>query len=295
MTPFAVVLFSITVFTACGEDTPSAANDEPTVVEVAQSSSDFETLVSALQDADLVSALNGEGPFTVFAPTDNGFASLPDGLLESLTKEQLTEILSYHVVSGEIASGDLQAEQSVEALTGGQLFVTAGNEVAVNGQATVVSADIEASNGIIHAIDKVLLPDDYLSVVGVVTKRYNLQTVEEAVVQADLAGTLSDQESSFTVFAPVNAAFEGIDTSGLSQQELQDILTYHVLDTEVLSSDISSGTVTTVNGETLDIQVANDGSVSLTDQAGNTYNVISVDLQGNNGVVHIIDGVLMPN
>ncbi|MGD8427634.1 MAG: fasciclin domain-containing protein, partial [Balneolaceae bacterium] len=137
--------------------------------------------------------------------------------------------------------------------------------------------------------------DSYQDVVGIVAKRYLLQTLEDAVVQAGLGGTLQQStQDGYTVFAPVNSAFDGIDLSTLSQEQLQGILTYHVLPAKVLSSDISSGTVTTVNGATLEISVGGDGSVSLTDQAGNTYQVTTADLEGTNGVVHIIDGVLMP-
>ena len=268
-------------------------NPNPNIVDVASSAGNFSTLVSALQDADLVSTLESAGPFTVFAPNDDAFSGVD---LSGFSNEQLTEILSYHVISGsEIASGDLEAQQAVDAVASGQLFVEADGDVIVNDNATVINADIGASNGVIHEIDNVLLPDAYQNVVGIVTKRYTLQTLQDAIEQAGLGGTLSDEQSSFTVFAPDNAAFEGIDVGSLSQQQLQDILTYHVLDTEVTSSEISSGTVTTVNGETLEIEVDSEGNVSLTDQAGNTYSVTTVDLQGTNGVVHIIDGVLMPS
>lgn len=264
----------------------------PNIVDVATDAGNFTTLVGALGQTGLDEALQGAGPFTVFAPTDAAFSGVD---LSGLTDEQLAEILQYHVLSGDILSTDLMAEQAVGALAGGELFIEANGGVTVNDNATVVSADIDASNGTIHAIDQVLLPDAYLDVVGVVSKRYNLQALEDAVVAAGLAGTLQDDQASYTVFAPTNAAFDAVDTSGLTQQELADILTYHVLPSEVLSGDISSGTVTTVNGADLEITVNNDGSVSLTDGAGNTYNVTTVDLQGTNGVVHIIDGVLLPS
>ncbi|HKK44493.1 MAG TPA: fasciclin domain-containing protein [Balneolaceae bacterium] len=294
-----LLIAAIAVFNACKDDdnSTSATNEPGTIDEVAQSNDNFSTLVSALQDAGLITSLQGTGPFTVFAPTNDAFANLPNGLLASLTNEQLTEILSYHVISAEIASGDLQAEQTAGALAGGELFVTVdGGNVTVNGNSTVTDADIEASNGIIHAVNQVLLPDRYQDIVGIVAKRYALQTLEDAVVQAGLAGTLQQNtQDGYTVFAPANSAFEGIDLSSLSQQQLQDILTYHVLPAKVLSSDISAGTVTTVNGATLEISVGGDGTVTLTDQAGNTFTVTQADLEGTNGVVHIIDGVLMPS
>ena len=266
-------------------------NPAPNIVDVATEAGNFTTLVDALGQTGLDEALQGAGPFTVFAPTDDAFSGVD---LSGFTDDQLTEILQYHVVSGNIGSGDLNAEQSVAALTEDSLFVTVNGDVVVNDAATVVNADIGASNGTIHAVDNVLLPDSYQDVVAIVSKRYNLQSLEDAVVQAGLAGTLQG-DGPFTVFAPTNAAFDEVDTSGLSDQELQDILEYHVLPQEALSGDISSGTVTTVNGADLEITVNEDGSVSLTDGAGNTSTVITVDLQGTNGVIHIINGVLLPS
>lgn len=293
-----IFVLAITMIQACGDDDddgPTGPNgSEQNIVEVAQSDDQFSTLVSSLEDAGLTSTLEGEGPYTVFAPTDSAFENLPDGLLDTLSTDQLSELLSYHVVSSNILSTDLEAEQTVDALAGGQLFVTSNGEVTVNDTATVISADIEASNGTIHAVDAVLLPDAYQTVTGVVIKRYELQSLEDAVVNAGLSETL-DGEGPYTVFAPSNDAFEGVDLSGLSEEEVQDILTYHVLPEQVLSSDIESGSYTTVNGATIDINADAEGSVSLTDQAGNTYTVTTADLQGTNGVVHIIDGVLMPS
>ncbi len=272
--------------------TNGVLNPNPNILDVAADAGNFTTLVSALEDAGLVSTLEGAGPFTVFAPTDDAFQGVD---LSGFTTEQLQEILSYHVIPANIASGDLEAEQAVDAVAGGQLFVEADGNVVVNDAATVVTADIGASNGTIHAVDGVLLPDAYQDVVGIVSKRYTLQSLENAVVQANLVNTLQQNtQDGYTVFAPANSAFEGVDLSGLSEQELQDILTYHVLPTEVLSGDITASTVETVNGATLDIAVDGDGNVTLTDQAGNTSTVTTVDLQGTNGVVHIIDGILSP-
>ncbi|MCW9705482.1 fasciclin domain-containing protein [Fodinibius salsisoli] len=292
-----VLLLSILVFQACGDDDgPTAPQGPGNIVEVAQSNDDFSILVSAVTDAGLASTLQGNGPFTVFAPTNDAFEALPEGLLESLSNEQLAEILSYHVIAGsEIRAADLSAEQSVEAVAGGNLFVTAADgSVMVNGSASVVAADVEASNGVIHVIDQVVLPDSYLDLVGIVAKRYDLQTVEDAVVQAGLASTLQG-DGPFTVFAPNNASFEGVDLSGLSQEELQNVLTYHVIPGKVLSGDLmSSQSVETVNGTELTIEVDGSGTVSLTDQQGNTFQVVEADQEGTNGVIHVIDGVLMP-
>lgn len=298
-----IVVFAVFAIQACDnddDDDPTSPNGMENIVEVAQSDSNFSTLVSALEDAGLVSTLEGDGPFTVFAPTNDAFSDLPEGLLESLSSDQLAEILSYHVVGDEIASGDLEAEQTVEALAGGELFITtADGEVSVNDSATVVEADLEASNGILHSLDRVLLPDTYGDVFNVIVKRYMLSTLEQAILDAGLGGTLQEStENGYTVFAPNNEAFEGLPEGtldDLSQEELQNILTYHVLPIAVLSTDLSdSQTVETVNGDTLVVEVT-DETVNVTDSSGNTYQVVTPDLAATNGVVHIIDGVLLPN
>lgn len=266
----------------------------PNIVDAAAADGNFDTLVGAIEDAGLTSTLSNDGPFTVFAPVDEAFEALPAGTIDNLSQDELEEVLSYHVLESPVLSDDLDPEQAVGALAGGDLFITADGDVVINDLATVIDADIRVANGVIHAVDRVLLPDAYATVVEVVTKRFNLQQLEDALVDADLVETLQG-DGPFTVFAPTNDAFDEVDTSGLSQQELQDILTYHVLDDEVLSGDIESGMVTTVNGAELEIDVDSEGNVSLTDQAGNTYSVTTVDLQGTNGVVHIIDGVLLPS
>ncbi len=133
------------------------------IVDTAVSAGQFETLVAAVKAAGLVETLKGEGPFTVFAPTDKAFAMLPAGTVENLlkpeNKEQLIAVLTYHVVPGKIMSGDIAGKKAmVETAQGGKLSVDATDGVKVD-QANVISADIEASNGVIHVIDKVVLPN----------------------------------------------------------------------------------------------------------------------------------------
>jgi len=132
------------------------------IVDTAASASQFNTLVAAVEAADLVTTLKGDGPFTVFAPTDEAFAALPEGTVENLlkpeNKEQLISILTYHVVAGKIMSSDIAGTTAmVESVQGSELDVNATNGVTVDG-ATVVTADIETDNGVIHVIDRVVLP-----------------------------------------------------------------------------------------------------------------------------------------
>lgn len=294
-----VFLLAIVTIQACGDDdddpvSPGNGDDEDSnIAEVAQSEDNYSTLVSNLEDADLLSTLEEEGPFTVFAPTNDAFDNLPEGLLDDLSSDELAEILNYHIVESQIASEDLDSAQTVETAADDELFVTVNGDVVVNDSATVTSADIGASNGVIHEVDAVLLPDTYVDITGIVAKRYNLQSLEDAVTTAGLDSTLQE-EGPYTLFAPTNEAIDSAEVSELSEEELQDVLTYHVLPEEVLSGDISSGTYTTVNGEDIEVEADGEGNVDLTDQAGNMYMVTTADLQGSNGVVHIIDGVLIP-
>ena len=132
------------------------------IVDTAASAGQFNTLVAAVEAADLVSTLKGDGPFTVFAPTDEAFAALPEGTVENLlkpeNKDQLISVLTYHVVAGKIMSSDIAGTTAmVESVQGSELDVNATNGVTVDG-ATVVTADIETDNGVIHVIDRVVLP-----------------------------------------------------------------------------------------------------------------------------------------
>ncbi|MGR3490582.1 MAG: fasciclin domain-containing protein [Shimia sp.] len=141
---------------------PAFAMSEKNLVETAQEAGQFETLLAAAEAAGLVETLTGEGPFTVFAPTDEAFAALPEGTVEDLllpeNQEQLVSILTYHVIPGEVMSTDLQDDMAAATVNGQDVMIDLDNGVMV-GDATVVTADIEASNGVIHVIDTVLMPE----------------------------------------------------------------------------------------------------------------------------------------
>ena len=154
----AVILSTGLFLTACDEDNGNSVSTDQNLVEIAQQNADLEILVQALGDADLVSTLSGNGPFTVFAPTDDAFDKLPAGTLGSLTNDQLVSILTYHVLPGKILSTDLAAQQNPASLEGGELFIEAGSGVSVNDNASVFQADLEATNGVIHVIDEFCFP-----------------------------------------------------------------------------------------------------------------------------------------
>jgi transforming growth factor-beta-induced protein len=267
---------------------PVIMDETADIVETAVSNNpaEFNTLVEAVVAADLVGRLKGEGPYTVFAPTDAAFAKL--GIdLASLSKLELSNILLYHVVAGSVKSTDLE-NGFVKTAGGYSIEVNTDNGAMIN-SANVISADILASNGIIHVIDEVLLPPTE----DIVDKALSFNpgefnTLVNAVVQADLVSILKSA-GPFTVFAPTDAAFAalGIDLASLSKEELTNILLYHVVEGIVFSSDLSDGSVSSANGSLLDINLG--AGVKINDS-----NVIIANVQTTNGVIHVIDQVLIP-
>ena len=297
---FAIPLLAVLALAACDDD--ATPPPEPgTIAATAQASSDLSTLVSALVQADLVTALQGDGPFTVFAPRNAAFAALDDAVLEGLladgNEDVLSKVLTFHVVPGTAAfSGDLSDGQTVTTLEGGELTigVSAGG-VTVNG-ASVVTADIEASNGVVHIIDGVLLPEDN-DVYETALLTAGTTTLASAVLAAglddDLMGT-----GPFTVFAPTNAAFGMVDAYTLGAlldagnvEILERVLGYHVIaGSEIRAADLTDGAmVTTLEGGmlTVDLSDAMDPKV-------NGVSIVTTDIEVANGVIHLVDEVILP-
>jgi uncharacterized surface protein with fasciclin (FAS1) repeats len=160
----AALILSLTSLASAGEcSSKKRTAAKPTkmdIVDTAVAAGSFKTLATALQAAGLVDALKGKGPFTVFAPTDEAFGKLPEGTVEALLKdkEKLTAILTYHVVPGKVTSGQVVKLDSAKTLQGGKVSISAEDGVRIN-SARVVKADINTSNGVIHVIDSVLLPE----------------------------------------------------------------------------------------------------------------------------------------
>ncbi|MBN1159262.1 MAG: fasciclin domain-containing protein [Bacteroidales bacterium] len=274
----------------------------PDLVDIALNNSDFSILVQAIVKAELTDALLGDGPFTVFAPTNDAFEDLFTSLgvsgIADLTKAQLEPILLYHVVSGNISSGDLSSGD-VSTLQGDNITINVGTNITINGTANVVFADIQATNGIVHVIDEVLLMEEPGTIVDIASADANFSSLVAALVKANLAGTLAG-DGPFTVFAPTNAAFDqlfaDLGISGLndlSAEALTPILLYHVVSGSVMSTDLTSGFTGTLSpgpGETkvsLQVEV---GSVILNGSA----QVTNADIMASNGVIHVIDEVLLP-
>lgn len=300
---FAIIaIAAVTLFSSCSKDEDEDQMDPKNIVEVASSNADFSILVQALDKAGLVSTLEGAGPFTVFAPTNEAFNALFAQLgvsgINDLSAETLKPILLNHVISGSVKSTDISTgyvetfNNTAPGENKVKIFINKGSSVMVDGS-KVVTVDVMASNGVIHAVDKVILP---ASVVSHAINNPNFSILVQAVVKAGLVEALS-APGPFTVFAPTNDAFNalfavlgvsGIDN--LTAEQLTPILLYHVVSGNILASQVSTGVVPTLKaGSNIDV-VANTMGVKLNGNA----NVVATDVQGSNGVIHVIDAVLLP-
>jgi len=256
------------------------------------------SLVAALTQADLVTALQADGPFTVFAPTDQAFADAGIDLTALDTEEgkaTLVDILKYHVYSGSVASTEVTDGLTVTMLNGDDATFAVSDGVVKVGDATVTLADVTASNGVIHVIDKVLMPPaDLVDIPSTAAATTIHTSLVAALTQADLVTALQ-ADGPFTVFAPTDQAFAdaGIDLTALDTEEgkatLVDILKYHVYSGSVASTEVTDGlTVTMLNGDDATFAVS-DGVVKVGDAT-----VTLADVTASNGVIHVIDKVLMP-
>ena len=274
---------------------------QTTVVDVVVNSEDHTLLEAAVIQADLAGALSGEGPFTVFAPTDAAFTTLIEAL-ESATDDllalpNLADILLYHVVQASAASSSLSDGQMVTTMLGSDVTISIMDGTVMVNDATVTVADIAADNGIVHVIDAVLLPPtpETNTVVDVIVNSEDHTLLEAAVGAAGLVDALN-AEGPFTVFAPTDAAItalvEALEITAedlLALDGLGDILLYHVVNATALSTDLEDGqVVTTLLGEDVTISIM-DGTVMV-----NEATVTVADISADNGVVHVIDAVLLP-
>jgi transforming growth factor-beta-induced protein len=292
---------------SCEEDEPELVD----IVDTAIADGRFASLAEALTEAGLVTTLKG-GEYTVFAPTDEAFQSFLDAngfaTIQDIPVDVLTQVLLNHVVGGTVRSTDLTdgyvptlAEESTTN-NNVSMLIDLTNGVVLNGSTNVTQPDVEASNGVIHVVDEVIAVP---TVVDLALDNSLFETLVAALTRSDLTadfvGILSGA-GPFTVFAPTNQAFQDLLDSNDSWNELADIdvatleavLSYHVVDgANVLSNTLSDGqVVTTFGGSTFEISVG--GEVTITDGQGGTATVGPVDVQGGNGVVHVIDAVIIP-
>lgn len=296
------VVLTSTIALAIGMSATAWAGDyskSDDLVDTAVAAGSFNTLVAAVQAAGLEDALRGDGPYTVFAPTDEAFAALPDGTLDALlaNPERLARILKYHVVQGKVMASDVVALESAETLLGQPVSIDASDGVRI-GDADVVKTDVKASNGVIHVIDSVLIPKN---IVGLAKSAGSFTTLLAAVEAAGLADVLSG-DGPYTVFAPTDEAFaklpEGTVASLLEPEnldKLKAVLKYHVVAGDVRAADVVAlDEATTLQGDTLAVATKKDDSGAVSAVHIGEATVVNADLVASNGVVHVVDTVLLP-
>jgi len=277
---------------------PVNAAPEKDIVDTAVAAGSFKTLVAAVQAAGLVDTLKGKGPFTVFAPTDEAFAKLPKGTVETLLKPEnkakLQAILTYHVVSGKVMAADVVKLTGATTVQGQKIDIAVKDgKVSVDG-AHVVKTDIHCSNGVVHVIDSVLLPADK-DIIDTAAGNESFSTLVAAVKAAGLVDTLKGK-GPFTVFAPSNEAFAKLPPGTVAnllkpenKDQLAAILAYHVVPAKVMASDVVKLTdAKTVNGKSVAIKVS-EGHVMI-----DGAKVLVTDIETSNGVIHVIDTVILP-
>lgn len=267
------------------------------ITEIVNASADHTTLAAALSVSGLDAALASAGTYTLFAPTDAAFDALPAGVLDNLLSDPsgaLSDVLLYHVLASTVMSGDLMDGMMATTLQGQDITVTISNGMVFINDAMVTLADIPATNGVVHVIDAVLVPDlPTNNIYDYVSASADHTTLLAAIDAAGLGETLSG--GMYTLFAPTNAAFDALpagtldallaDPSGL----LTEILFYHVVDGVAMSGDLSDGMmVTTLQGQDITVTIDN-GNVFINDAM-----VTMADIMVDNGVIHVIDAVLVP-
>ena len=296
-------LSAAALMAACGSD------DDPhpgTIATVAQQQG-FTALLAAANKAGLSATLDGTAKLTVFAPTDAAFTALAarlgfanaTALVNALSADQLSKILSYHVLAGEVKKAAVPVGADITTVEGGLFKVkSVGADLLITDEllrdSKITATDVAASNGVIHVVDTVLLPEGVLNIVQTAQANPLFSTLVSAVVSANLAGTLSGA-GPLTVFAPTDPAFAAIASvvATLTTEQLTTVLTYHVVAGKVLAAAIPFGEpITTVAGQTITINAGTPPTIS--DVTDATANIVATDIETSNGVIHVIDKVLIP-
>ena len=294
---------------ACGDDNPVDSDPDPdpdpdpaqTISEILGDDDNFSTLLAALEEAELASALSDSGStFTVFAPNNDAFGSINTEVLLGQS-DALEAVIGYHVIpDAEITASSLEnGENTVETRSGDQLTVNVTDDGIFIDDAQVIQTDVETANGIIHVLDRTLLGNQNLANVA-----WFVQETEElynAIVGVELRDAFVNEEEAWTVFGPNNATFEEADLSSFSDEEIQQILQYHVYAESAVDSgsllgllDENDGTVAieTLQGEDLTITQDEEQIVFNGGQA--TLDTENLDYTASNGILHVIDGLLLP-
>ncbi len=300
--PILLLITSIGI-SACSDDNTVEA--PKTIVDVAVADAQFSTLTAALTKAELVTALKGTGPFTVFAPNNTSFGKAGITSLDGLTKEALTPILTSHVLSGKVLAADVKSGTGSTLNTANNIYFSVNSSgVFINGNIKVVSTNISASNGVIHVIDNVIIPPSK-SLVQIASTTADFTELTSLVLAADasVAKALTDASATgLTVFAPTNAAFNELYKTTpkatllapANKKLLTDVLLYHVVGGRVFSTDLPNvtGEVATVNTAKIKFDLTNGAKV-VGKTSGNST-ITAANILATNGVIHVIDKVLLP-
>lgn len=306
------LLFSLMVFlllSSCSDDDPAEPiQNDPTTFEIIAESPDHTTLEQLLIDTGLDQVLN-DGNFTIFAPTDAAFEQVD---LSGASNEELTNVLLNHVVNGTATTDDLSNTyldtQATESFTGDgnqlSLLINVDTDVILNGAASVTTPDLEASNGVVHVTDAVIPMPDITTFATADPQFSTLATALTRDDQPDFVETLSTNADNapapFTVFAPTNQAFSdvlnelGLDAlADIDASTLTSTLNFHVIgEANVRVADLTNGEVATLEGGNIDINASN---AALIDPNGRVINITFTDVQTINGVIHVVDKVILPS
>lgn len=307
---FFMVMVASAVLTSCSKDddtTPSEQN----IYQTAKANPDLSSLVAAIDKAGLSDELsNSAASFTVFAPTNDAFSAFlsANGFnsLNDVPVDVLTSVLLNHVVDGKKMAADLTTGYVNTLATFGSttshlsLYVNTSAGVTLNGSSKVTAADVKASNGVVHVVDQVIgLP----TVVTFAISNPDFSTLVQALTRPDLSTdfvSILSGAGPFTVFAPTNAAFSALLTelgasslNDIDATTLEKVLTYHVVSGNILAESLSNNQVVgTLNGDSFTIHLMSGAQIM--DANDRTSNIIATDVQGSNGVVHVIDKVILP-
>ncbi|MFT5733479.1 MAG: putative surface protein with fasciclin (FAS1) repeats [Planctomycetota bacterium] len=269
-----------------------------TIVETAVENGSFTTLAGLLTSAELIDALSSEGPFTVFAPTDDAFAKLPEETVAMVTKPEnkalLQDILKFHVVSGSVDAKSAKTVTNATMLNDQRAGIKIEGGALYVGGAKVTTADIKCSNGLIHVVDTVMMPETK-NIVEVADGAKTFGTLIAAAKAAGLVEALTGA-GPITVFAPTDDAFAALPAGTVenllkpeNKDSLAGILTYHVVAGRVFADQAAKlDKATTLSGKDVTIAINGDGA-----KVGSA-NIVATDIQASNGVIHVIDAVLLP-
>lgn len=298
-----ILFVGLFFFTSCeDDDEPMPATD---IAAIASSDAQFSTLVSALSKANLVTTLQGAGPFTVFAPTNDAFTKAGITSLDGLSADALSPILTSHVLNGEVRAANVSSGTVSTVNPNNDIYFSVNsNGVFINGNIQVIQTDVDASNGVIHVIDNVIVPPSQ-SLVEIAAGNTDFSELVSLVLAADPAvvAALSDASANgLTVFAPTNAAFTAlyntIPKATLLLPEnralLTSVLLYHVVPERLFSTDLPNftGPVATVNGANVTFSLTNGAKVDGI--SSEPSNITTANILATNGVIHVIDRVLLP-